>query len=241
MRIMSISDLHFEFHMDGGASFLRSLDPTGVDVLVVAGDLTTHRDLKYALQRLCDLFPHVVFVAGNHEFYDTSPAEITRIRTQLKIKNLHWLEQSTTTIDGVRFVGATLWFPPPSFPPLKASYNDFKWIRGYEPWVYEQNEATTTFLAKELGPKDVLVTHFLPMMECVTHEYQGHALNCFFVAGDRIGAIVKEKKPQLVLCGHTHSSTDFHLDGMHVFCNPFGYVGFDQNPQFSTRCVTVGE
>ena len=34
MRIQLLSDLHFEFHRDNGRSFVESLDPDGVDVLV---------------------------------------------------------------------------------------------------------------------------------------------------------------------------------------------------------------
>jgi predicted phosphodiesterase len=34
-----MSDLHFEMHADGGAGLIRELDPTGVDVLVLAGDI----------------------------------------------------------------------------------------------------------------------------------------------------------------------------------------------------------
>jgi predicted phosphodiesterase len=39
MHIQLLSDLHFEFHADHGQSFVESLDPRGVDVLVLAGDI----------------------------------------------------------------------------------------------------------------------------------------------------------------------------------------------------------
>ena len=41
MRIQVISDVHFEFHSDGGWDFVRSLNPEGVDVLVIAGDISS--------------------------------------------------------------------------------------------------------------------------------------------------------------------------------------------------------
>jgi len=31
MKLLIMSDLHLEMHADGGAEFIRSLDPTGVD------------------------------------------------------------------------------------------------------------------------------------------------------------------------------------------------------------------
>ena len=42
MRVQVLSDLHFEFHRDGGEEFVRLLDPTDVDVLVVAVVVTHH-------------------------------------------------------------------------------------------------------------------------------------------------------------------------------------------------------
>jgi len=43
MRLQIMSDLHFEMHADGGAGLICELDPTGVDVLVLAGDITMAR------------------------------------------------------------------------------------------------------------------------------------------------------------------------------------------------------
>ena len=43
MKLQIMSDLHFEMHADGGAELIRELDPTGVDVLVLAGDITMAR------------------------------------------------------------------------------------------------------------------------------------------------------------------------------------------------------
>ena len=43
MKLQIMSDLHLEMHADGGAELIRELDPTGVDVLVLAGDITTAR------------------------------------------------------------------------------------------------------------------------------------------------------------------------------------------------------
>ena len=39
MKILVVSDLHLEFHEDGGREFLQTLDPRDAEVLVVAGDL----------------------------------------------------------------------------------------------------------------------------------------------------------------------------------------------------------
>lgn len=60
MRIQILSDVHAEFHQDHGLSFLDALDPTDVDVLVVAGDLGIDQSLLTMIDGLADLYPQVV-------------------------------------------------------------------------------------------------------------------------------------------------------------------------------------
>ena len=43
MIVQLLSDLHLEMHRDDGRSFLASLDPSGVDLLIVAGDVHSGR------------------------------------------------------------------------------------------------------------------------------------------------------------------------------------------------------
>jgi len=43
MKLQIMSDLHLEMHADRGVEFIRHLDPTGVEVLVLAGDITMAR------------------------------------------------------------------------------------------------------------------------------------------------------------------------------------------------------
>ena len=72
-RVQIVSDLHTEFW---GEASLDSLDSTGVDVLVVAGDLTAFPLLETSLERVARRYSEVpvVYVLGNHELYDASPA-----------------------------------------------------------------------------------------------------------------------------------------------------------------------
>jgi len=56
MRLQLLSDLHFEFHRDGGRSFVESLDPSGVDVLVLPAISTLRDGIPAALALLCRRF-----------------------------------------------------------------------------------------------------------------------------------------------------------------------------------------
>ena len=112
MRIQLMSDLHFEFQRDHGASFFEALDPAGIDVLVLAGDICSQSTLQYFLGEFCRRFKEVVFVLGNHEYYQSSRNAV-REEMQAAIAsnpNLHWLDSSSCEIEGVRFAGGTLWF-----------------------------------------------------------------------------------------------------------------------------------
>src|SRR5690242_11990997 len=117
MRLRLLSDLHFEFHKDAGASFVESLDPSGVDVLVVAGDLAVDDGIGPALDRLCTRFAEstLVYVHGNHEFYGTGRPEVLRETAEAAQRNanLRWLDGGIVEIAGRRFLGAPMWFPKP--------------------------------------------------------------------------------------------------------------------------------
>ena len=123
MRVALVSDVHLEF------GFLDIRNTENADVLILSGDILVasalrERDISEIMEgkghserfhqffrQACDEFKHVVYVMGNHEHYDGDFAltEI-RIRSHLGyLKNLHFLEKETVTIDDVTFIGGTLW------------------------------------------------------------------------------------------------------------------------------------
>ena len=114
MRILVMSDLHVEFHSDAGASFVESLDPSGVDVVVLAGDIAVSTEIPAALGLLCRHFrpAQVLYVHGNHEFYASSVSGVQELTREVarRHRNLRWLETRTVKLQGRRFLGATLWF-----------------------------------------------------------------------------------------------------------------------------------
>jgi predicted phosphodiesterase len=63
VKLQIMSDLHFEMHADGGAGLIRELDPTGVDVLVLAGDITMARhyaNLESVFKPLAKKYRHIL-------------------------------------------------------------------------------------------------------------------------------------------------------------------------------------
>jgi len=239
MRLLVASDVHTEFHADGGRSFVDDLDPRGIDVLVLAGDIAVGAHIPAALGLFCERFRDavVVYLHGNHEFYGSSRPEVLELtrRAAERLDNLRWLDVSEATIRGVRFVGAPLWFPDaPAAAPFKRGMNDFHQIADLEVWVYEENRRARELLDTVL-PGDVVVTHHLPSQRSVAPQYRDNPLNPFFVCD--VESTILARRPSVWIHGHTHSSLDYVLGETRVVCNPFGYVRYEENREFSFKCT----
>ena len=240
MKILPVSDLQFEFHRDGGESLVASLTKD-VDVLVAAGDISVGEGLPGAIRLLCRNFKHVVFLSGNHEHYGTTRERVRSLleRATLDHENFHLLTSDegadgTVWIDKQRFIGDTLWFPRHPTAP-KHALNDFRLIKNFESWVYDENLQTKIFLDTFMRPSDIVVTHHLPSYQCVDKKYQGSSLNPFFVCD--MEQVIMKNKPKLWLFGHTHESVDVTIGDTRLVCNPFGYARHEENHRFNPSLV----
>jgi len=235
MNVKILSDIHAEFHQDHGRTFVKELDATDVDVLVVAGDAGVVAGGSFAavMAFLCNKFKHVVGVIGNHELYHSSREEVWEVvqRLQNEHPNLHVLENSTVTIEGQRFIGCTLWFPDlERYRPFRGQLNDFSIIHGFTGWFDQVNAESTNYLLHNIGVDDIVVTHHLPTHRATHPKYAGSPINGFFVCD--MEETIKERKPKVWAFGHTHESMSFPLCDTLLVCNPFGYAGRDENMGF---------
>ena len=126
MKIQLLSDLHLEAHPHWKAE-----PALGADLLVLAGDIGSYQpgsqlgDSDFGLGQFS---PHngwptpVIFVPGNHEYdgMDFDEAH-TRLRETCARLGLLWLERETLVMEGVRFVGTTLWSDFDALGPTAAS------------------------------------------------------------------------------------------------------------------------
>ena len=123
MNIQLLSDLHLE----SNPHFTPHPAP-GADLLVLAGDIGSYQNgsqlltlgvADFGLARFSPLpvaqggaaWPTpVFFVPGNHEYdgldFDEAHA---RLRTACERLGIIWLERQTVVLQGVRFIGCTLW------------------------------------------------------------------------------------------------------------------------------------
>ena len=117
MKLQLLSDLHLESH----PGFVPEPAPDA-EVLVLAGDIGSYQngsaltelgDPDFGLGRFSPLrgWPvPVLFVPGNHE-YDGLDFDAThaRLRETCARLGITWLERESVVLQGVRFVGTTLW------------------------------------------------------------------------------------------------------------------------------------
>ncbi len=114
MKLQLLSDLHLESH----PRFHAEPVP-GADLLVLAGDVGSYQEGSrleepdFGLGRFSPKkgWPTpVIYVPGNHE-YDNLDFDDTHVRLRALCEELGilWLERETLVIEGIRFIGTTLW------------------------------------------------------------------------------------------------------------------------------------
>lgn len=236
MKLHILSDLHLEFS--------RFSPPgTEADVVVLAGDVGKG-DVWPSWA--AGAFPgkEIVYVPGNHEFYDHDRAEtLGGLRATGQANHVHLLDNDAVVISSkggetVRFLGCTLWADFLFFgEDMKAAamregqtyLNDFRLIgdggKCFSPArSIELHEASLAWLKSELAKpfdgKSVVVTHHLPSARSVAERFKDSLLTACFASNlDYLFG-----KMVLWVHGHTHDCMDYEANGTRVVCNPRGYV-----------------
>jgi predicted phosphodiesterase len=231
MKVQIMSDLHFDYHADGGVSFIRSLDPTGVDVLVIAGDMCELRfyRLDQIVESLCARYPHIVYVMGNHEWWHTKPDKAREVIQQIKDKypRFHILQNEVLVLDGQRFVGTTMWWGDTYRARMGAKgWIDFRRIEILAGWVWDAIKSAQDFLDANVKPGDVVVTHHLPLTRSIDPRFYGRDGqdndNCYYLNDQ--ARIFQRGGPKLWVHGHTHLHQTYMAGDTRVVCNPLGNV-----------------
>jgi predicted phosphodiesterase len=231
MRLHLVSDTHFETYKDQGHDLVHQIralqEREPADVLVAAGDIGTARypdQLRRFFEVLAPHYAGIVYVPGNHEYYLTDYKQAWHnIRLAAgTLPNVHPLNRESVVILGKTFHGHTMWFRDTVAARIHTSFiNDFTYIRDITKWVYEENGLWQHYLAGNLRPGDVVVTHHLPSHLSVDPIWAKAITNCYFVCEQ--DALIRAHEPALWMHGHTHTDTDYVLGKTRVVCNPRGY------------------
>lgn len=246
MKIQLLSDLHLEF----GGFTPPALD---ADVVVLAGDIhLKEKGVAWAKEMFsCP----VLYVMGNHEYYGGSLGKTREaILKAAEGTNVTVLDRKSIVIDGVRFLGATLWTDyrltgnqPLALWDAQQAMTDFKKIRDEKfsklrpTRVLAQHVKDRKFLEESLlepfDGKTVVVSHHAPSSQSIHPRYKdsGGHLNASYASD--LERLVGDGLPALWVHGHTHDSFDYDLYGTRVVCNPRGYAPSELNPGFSPELL----
>lgn len=250
MKLLLLSDLHLEF------SPLRLPPSLDFDVAVLAGDIVCPgRCLSEwvaatpALRRA----RAVVAVSGNHEYFDGTlqleAAAMQRAAAALATPPLHLLDASEVQIDGVRFLGCTLWTDfelridsaqgPRSDREhgmvtaawAMADYRCIGWSQGagapraLTPWdtlrLHRQQRLWLQHkLAEPFDGPTVVITHHGPHRGSLAPRFAADWVSTAYISELPDSFF---EVPVLWVHGHTHTSHDYRVGRCRVVCNPRGY------------------
>ncbi len=247
MKLHVTSDLHLDHYNDYGAAIIKNLDPTGIDALIVAGDLMDGPTDQFserteAIKKLCALYPYVFMVMGNHDYYGNSFAGVAKENEEYQkmFTNLVILDSGVNYIheaSGLKFAGGTLWYPETeNIKLLKGTWPDFRFIRGDKSQIFKENKKfrETVSVAAPWKP-DIVISHMVPTPLGIHSSYVGDRYNDFFVSDET--ELIKKIQPKLWVFGHTHFPFDFKIDETRMYCNPGTYPNENTNPDFIKRML----
>lgn len=251
MQLRIYSDLHQEFK-EKKRFEIAVLPNEKEQILVLAGDIIKLKSIVNYLdffKNLNDRFKAVLYVFGNHEYYNFKIGKeyFKRIEKELSgFKKIHLLSRYTKPfkINGYKFVGATLWTNNDGIYMKKEMSNDFKKITYHYKGQYStfspvfwRNEFHHDFkyLVENIkkNEKTIVITHHAPSIknedpDDLTGEYKVFYRN-------ELDYYIKEyDNIKLWIHGHIHNKDDFIVGETRVFSNPIGYYDIiDESPEYS--------
>jgi len=268
MKVTLISDLHLEF---------ADLVLPGGDVLIIAGDLCEAKSIKknmydsdteltqfafedsqkrpdrfyrFILEECSAKYRETIMVMGNHEHYGYRLEKTADyIRSQLP-DNVVLLDNDRHVIDGVLFLGSTMWTDinrndPVTHQTLAYAMSDYRYITQQNPVNNSYHKLTTqrtrhehlktvAYFEKSLqenrtGDKlpVVVVSHHAPSTLSISPEFQDNDKMNGGYCSDLSGMILDYPEIQVWVHGHTHDFFDYKLGDTRVLCNPRGYHGYE--------------
>jgi len=242
MNLHVASDLHLEYLNKRFPDYLRvdRLYTPFADIMILAGDIHTQTT---AIDRFGQ-WPHpVLYVPGNHEFYDHAiEPQVSALRKAAENTAVIVMSCDEYIDQGVRFLGCTLWTDYQlngtggrqlaAMFACEARIADHRKIMGITKpgqgfsaqLAYERHLEERAWLEEKLsepfnGPT-VVITHHAPSRGSIHPRFRGDPANSAFVSDlDDLVA-----RADLWIHGHVHDSFDYKVGKCRVVANPGSYA-----------------
>ena len=268
MKLYVTSDIHLEY----GDCIIENTD--NVDVLILSGDIMIAQNMhdhpaeklradiqteslgayqlqavrfREFLQRCSDNFPHVIYVAGNHEFYHGKwPIGIEYLREECaKFPNVYFMENDSRTIGDFTFIGSTLWTDMNQGDPITLYHvagmmNDYRIIRNSDYAFRRLTPEDTalrhrtsvgyikTIIEGKFDEKFVVVGHMAPSKLSTHPRYANDAIMNGAYSSSLDDFIIDHPQIKLWTHGHTHEDFDYMGGSTRIVCNPRGYINYEE-------------
>ena len=234
LTLAILSDLHLE----QASRSIMDIFPTETlsqsDALCLLGDIGTPllpNFFKF-LHECATHAKHVIFVPGNHEYYNTNVLTIPELDRVMKAtcdqyENVTYLKNRTITLPGkdeYSLIGTTLWSHIPSqhAEQVTSCINDYNYIfsdtlkRLTVDDVNSMHKENIRFISDEVAAatsrnqKSVVLTHHVPLTLGTSHpRHQGSAANAAFATD--LCDYLYTHNINFWACGHTHYNFDITL------------------------------
>ena len=208
IRIAAAGDVHFgrEGDRDRARASFAALKGR-VDLILLAGDLTTHGEPEQAAilgDAVRDLEVPVVSVLGNHDWHSNRAGEVTAVLEESGIvvldRSHHVLEVCGAELGVVGTKGFVGGFPGSHLP----DFGEPLLRRLYAETAAEVEALDEGLRAIALCPFRIVLLHYSPSAQTLEGERRDIWT---FLGTDRLAAPILEHNPDLVLHGHAHAGT----------------------------------
>lgn len=235
-----------DLHLESGWYVIPELPDDKETVLILAGDIWLGTEAFAFMEFYCNRFKHVIYICGNHEFYHNEYNKVISDWFEIEAaetlgSNFTFLHNDFLQIDNVLFFGGTMWTDFNnsdwfSMYQAKQNMNDYNLIIYNSRSLTPENTVTEhrifkdeleNVLRRELDGiinKTIVVSHHLPIRDCVPQQFRGYPLNAAYHAN--MDELISKNKIDYWFFGHTHTATNFEKYGTRFICNPKGYSGY---------------
>lgn len=250
MRAWIVSDIHLT--RLPGMSLSPPFPVPEADVCIVAGDTAgeVSTAVDYFLTDVEPIMP-VLMSLGNHEYVGlTIDKAIERAKRRASGSNLHILENETLVLDGVRFIGATLWtdcevetgdeielpvelrldIAKRDLPKYIGDYTEIRSSKGdgsslTPEETIARHKVSRAFIEAELARpfsgKTVVLTHHAPLPRSLDKRFAGNVSNAAYASD--LSEVIANGKPDYWIHGHIHQHSDYREGRTRIICNPRGF------------------
>lgn len=255
MNIGYISDLHTECNKFG-VNFSHPLD-----ILIICGDVGQKSYLvKQVIVDILKKLPEhaqIIYVLGNHEYvYQVFDEVLMSYRNEFKeLKRVIILEKESVVINGVKFIGTTLWsgFNNKNNETVEKinrkimdygikirnpdSNNENYLLNFDHEFIYDEFIKCKKFLEDELSKKHsgrvIVITHYPPHQNSKNPNFLNDVASDYYC--NHLPELFNLERVDFWIHGHTHYSADYQINKTNVLSNPRGRTrkGILENDSFN--------